>query len=97
MALTRPRIGQLVTSVAQTSDPITVLKAGSASANVDVGFLINRANGLVSNVALYWSESGNSFVLSFTNNSGATDANIVATSFATVSYTHLTLPTKRIV
>jgi len=93
MALTRPRIGQLVTSVAQTNDPITVLKAGSASANVDVGFLINRASGLVSNVALYWSESGNSFVLSFTNNSGATDANIVATSFANLTIGTLTANT----
>ena len=92
MALTRPRLGQLVSSVAQTSDPITVLKSGT-SANVDVGFLMNRANGLVSNVAIYWNESGNTFALSFTNSSGTTDANIVPTSYANLTVGTLTANT----
>jgi len=54
MALTRPKIGQFTTEITSLTDPITVLNGGSSSANVDVGFLMNRANGLVSNVALYW-------------------------------------------
>lgn len=84
MALTRPRFGQLNTSVVAGTDPITVLHAGSTSANVDVGFLINRANGLVSNVALYWNESGNAFVTAFTSNTGLTDSNIAVTGYANI-------------
>ena len=85
MALTKPRIGQLDTSVFAQSDPITVLHQGATLANVDVGFLFNRANGLVSNVALYWSESANSFVTSFTSNSGVTNSNISASSYANLT------------
>lgn len=89
MALTRPRIGQLNTNVFADADPITVLHAGATAANVDVGFLINRANGLVSNVALYWSESGNTFVTAFTSNTGITDSNILVTSYANVTVGNL--------
>lgn len=85
MALTRPRFGQLNTSVVAESDPITVLHQGASQANVDVGFLFNRANGLVSNVALYWSESGQSIVTAFTSNSGATDSNIAVSSYANLT------------
>ena len=85
MALTKPRIGQLNTSVSASSDPITVLNQGSTTANADVGFLFNRANGLVSNVALYWSESANSFVTSFTSNSGVTNSNISPSSYANLT------------
>ena len=85
MALTRPRLGQLNTSVVSTSDPIQVIHAGSTAANVDIGFLMNRANGLVSNVALYWNESGNTFVTAFTANTGTTDTNVTATSYANVT------------
>ena len=85
MALTRPRIGQFDTSSTTFSDPITVLHGGSTTANVDVGFLMNRANGLVSNVALYWNESGNTFVTAFTSNTGGTDSNILVTSYAPIT------------
>ena len=85
MALTRPRIGQLNTNVFAEADPITVLHAGATAANVDVGFLMNRANGLVSNVALYWNEAGNTFVTAFTSNSGATDTNVSVTSYASIT------------
>lgn len=84
MALTRPRLGQLDTSVIAGTDPIAVLHAGSTTANVDIGLLMNRANGLVSNVAIYWNESGNTFVTAFTANSGVTDSNITATSYAPI-------------
>jgi hypothetical protein len=85
MALTRPKIGQLQSTTSTLSDPITVLHQGSTSANVDVGFLFNRANGLVSNVALYWNETGNNFVTAFTSNSGITDSNITVTSYANLT------------
>ena len=85
MALTKPRIGQLNTSVSATSDPITVLNQGSTTANADVGFLFNRANGLVSNVALYWSESGNTFVTAFTSNTGANNGNILVSSYTNLA------------
>ncbi len=76
MALTRPRLGQINTTVSNFTDPIVVFNAGSTQANVDQGILFNRANGLVSNVALFFSESANSFVLGFTANSGQTNSNI---------------------
>lgn len=85
MALTRPRFGQLNTSIVAEADPITVLHQGATQANVDVGFLFNRANGLVSNVALYWSESSQSIVTAFTSNSGATDSNISVSSYANLT------------
>jgi len=88
MALTRPKLTQFVTTVASLSDPITVLKAGTAQANIDIGFLMNRANGLVSNVALYWNEQGNTFVTAFTANTGLTDTNVTATSYANVTTGH---------
>jgi len=85
MALTRPKIWDIDTNVEYFKDPITVLHQGATIANVDVGFLMNRANGLVSNVALYWNESGNTFVTAFTGNSGATDSNITVTSYAPIT------------
>jgi hypothetical protein len=85
MALTRPKIWDIDTNITQFSDPMTVLHQGSTLANVDVGFLFNRANGLVSNVALYWNESGNSFVTAFTTNSGGTDTNVSVTSYANIT------------
>ncbi len=85
MALTRPRIQQFDTTISSISDPITVLKAGVAQANVDIGFLMNRANGLVSNVALFWSESGQQIVAGYTTANGAAFSNIAVTSYANVT------------
>lgn len=85
MALTRPRIGQFNTTVTSVSDAIVVLHGGATAANVDVGFLMNRANGLVSNVALYWNESGNTFVTAFTSNTGNTNTNVAVTSYANLT------------
>lgn len=82
MPLTRPKIWDLDTNVSFFTDAITVLHQGATSADTDVGFLFNRANGLVSNVALYWSESGNAFVTGFTSNTGTNYGNIVTTSYA---------------
>jgi hypothetical protein len=89
MALTRPRFGQLNTSIVAEADPITVLNQGASSANVDVGFLFNRANGLVSNVALYWSESAQSIVTAYTANTGATNSNISVSSYANLTIGNL--------
>lgn len=88
MALTRPTLAQLTTGIARVSDPITTLHAGFNSANVDIGFLMNRANGLVSNVALYWNEAGNTFVTAFTGNTGETNSNILVSSYANVTTGH---------
>ena len=80
--ITRPKLSQINTAVVAFRDPITVIHAGATSADVDIGFLMNRANGLLANVAIYWNESGNTFVTAFTSNSGATDSNIVPNSYA---------------
>jgi len=85
MALTKPKLSQNIdTDISVFSDPILVLHQGSALADVDTGFLFNRANGLVSNVAFYWSESDNSFVTALTSSTGAADANISVSSYANV-------------
>lgn len=85
MALTRPKIWDIDTNIEYFMDPITVLHQGSTSANVDVGFLFNRANGLVSNVALYWNESTQSFVTAYTSSDGTTNSNVTVTSYANVT------------
>jgi hypothetical protein len=85
MALTKPKLSQNIdTDISVFTDPILVLHQGSTLANVDTGFLFNRANGLVSNVALYWSESANTFVAAFTTSTGAPDANVSPTQFANI-------------
>lgn len=89
MALTRPTLAQLTTGIARISDPITVLHQGATAANVDVGFLFNRANGLVSNVALYWSESAQSIVTAYTTNTGQSDSNISVASYAPLTVGNL--------
>jgi hypothetical protein len=85
MALTRPKIWDLDTNIEYFVDPITVINSGATQANVDVGFLVNRAQGLVSNVALYWSESAQSFVTAFTSNDGTTNSNITIGSYANLT------------
>ena len=89
MALTRPRAYQIDSTIESISDPITVLHAGATLANVDVGFLVNRANGLLSNVAIYWSESSGSFVTAYTTSSGGADSNIAVTSYAPITVGNL--------
>ena len=85
MALTRPKISNINTDIVGFLDPITVLHQGASQPNIDVGFLFNRANGLVSNVALYWSESANAIVTSFTSNSGSSNGNVQSTGYANVA------------
>jgi hypothetical protein len=80
MALTKPKLSQNIdTDVSVFSDPILVLHQGSTSANLDVGFLMNRSNGLTSNAAVIWQESSKSFVHILTTDSGAPDANHMPT------------------
>jgi hypothetical protein len=85
MALTRPKIWDIDTNIEYFKDPITVLHQGASSANVDVGFLFNRANGLVSNVAMVWQESTQSFIHVYTSSSGTTDSNVVITANANIT------------
>ena len=55
MALTRTRFSQSNTAIAKIQDPITVLNSSSSLANVDVGFLINRNQGIKANAAVCYS------------------------------------------
>ena len=83
MALTKPKLSQNIdTDISVFTDPILVLHQGSSLANVDTGFLLNRANGLVNNVAIYWSEGTKSFVTAFTDSTGAPDSNVNVLSYA---------------
>jgi hypothetical protein len=87
MALTRPKIQDLDTTIEYFKDPITTINSGSTQANVDIGFLMNRASGLVSNVALYWSEATQSFRFVYTDSTGNEYpySNVHALSSANVS------------
>lgn len=86
MALTKPKLSTNInTDSSVFSDPILVLHQGSTLANVDVGFLMNRSNGLTSNAAVIWQESSKSFVHILTNSSGVADSNLVVQSYANVS------------
>jgi hypothetical protein len=85
MALTRTRFIQSDTTKAKLQDPITLLNSDSTVANVDVGFLINRNLGVKSNVAVVWSESGNTFVVAFTNDTGITNSNLNVSTYANVT------------
>ena len=90
MALTRPPLSFLNTNSTVFSDPLLVLHQGSDSSDSDVGFVFNRANGLVANVALYWSEADKAFYTTYTNSGGATDANLVPTTYANLVTNALT-------
>lgn len=93
MALTRPRLGQLVTNVVNLTDNITVINSAATQANVDVGFLFNRTDGVgsVPNVALYWNETLKSFSFATTADSDSVSfANINATSWANVTAGNIT-------
>jgi hypothetical protein len=91
MALTKPKLSQNIdTDVSVFSDPILVLHQGSTSANLDVGFLMNRSNGLTSNAAVIWQESTRSFVYILTNDSGASNSNLNVLSYANVTVGNIT-------
>ena len=84
MALTRPRASQINTVITNVTDPLIVLNNGSTVANIDVGLVMNRNNGTLPNVALFWDESANTFVTSFTTSTGGTDANVIISEYANV-------------
>jgi len=85
MALTRPTIYNLQTNIEVFNESMTVLNAGASSANVDVGFILNRAHGLVPNAAFYWSESTQSFVVALTSNAGITASNISVSNYGNIT------------
>jgi len=85
MGLTRPRVYQINTTTTGLEDPIVVINQGSTIANVDIGFIMDRNNGSVSNVALYWSESSNTFITGFTGDAGTIRSNITLTNYANIT------------
>lgn len=86
MALTKPKLSQNIdTDISVFSDPILVLHQGASVADVDVGFLMNRSNGLTSNAAVIWQESSKSFVHILTNSTGVANSNLAVQSYANVS------------
>jgi hypothetical protein len=86
MALTKPKLSTNInTDSSVFTDPILVLHQGSTTPDIDVGFLMNRSNGLTANAAVIWQESSKSFVHILTNSSGAPDANLNVQSYANVS------------
>jgi hypothetical protein len=84
MALTRPNYNNLNSNVEVFNDPITLLNGGAVSDD-DVGILINRANGLIPNVALYFNETTQSFVTAYTYDDGMINANINVVNYAPIT------------
>lgn len=91
MALTRPNFENILTNTAIFTDSVTVLHGGATQANADIGFLFNRASGLVPNAAFYWSESTQSFITSLTANAGVNNANLSVQSYANLTVGNLLL------
>lgn len=86
MALTKPKLSQNIdTDISVFNDPILVLHQGSTTPDIDVGFLMNRSNGLTANAAVIWQESSRSFVHILTNSSGVSSSNLAVQSYANVS------------
>ena len=89
MALTRPNMENILTNVAVFTDSMTVLHQGATQANIDVGFVFNRASGLVPNAAFYWSESTQSMVIALTANAGgnfgSTPGNIAVQTYSNLT------------
>jgi len=85
MPLTRPLINNLNTNVEIFNESMTVLHGNSTQANVDIGFVMNRAMGLVPNSAFYWNEGSQSFYFAMTANAGITYSNITPSSYANVT------------
>lgn len=93
MGLTRPRFSQFDTTISSISDPITVLNKSSTQANIDIGFLLNRDGGVSSNIALFWRQSANTFVLAFSSNTGEITGSVSNSNIAISEYANLRINT----
>jgi hypothetical protein len=91
MALTRAKISVIDTSVEYFTDPIVILNKAASSANIDVGFIVNRNGGALSNTAVYWNETTKSFTMAQTSSSGVTDSNIAITGYANLTVGNVTV------
>jgi hypothetical protein len=80
MGLTRPRLGQLQTSITEIDDPLVVLNNAETGTNAsDIGFVFER--GTSTNVALIWDESADEMVFINTTETGSTDGNVTISSY----------------
>jgi hypothetical protein len=86
MALTRPTALQINTVVSAITDPLTILNEGATSANIDVGFIMNR--GDASNVAFAWQESSGQFIVATTTSTGTINANVEISNYANIRAGH---------
>jgi len=84
MALTRPTLNQINTTITALNDPLTVINKSATTANQDVGFVFNRDGGSTANVAVIWDETNDQFALVTTSSSGATNANVTISDYADV-------------
>lgn len=91
MPLTRVNINNVNTTVTSIADPLLVVNKNSTAANVDIGLVFNRDGGATSNVAIIWDETNDQFALVTTSSSGATNANVVVSSYANVTAGNLTV------
>ena len=84
MALTRPTAAQINSNVEVITDPLSLLNNRGTNNNQDVGFIMNRNGGGVSNVAMFWQESSQRFVFALTSSNGSVNSNVTVTNTANV-------------
>jgi hypothetical protein len=81
MALTRPRVNQIVSASVEFADPLIRLNKDQTGANnKDTGIVFER--GSDTNTALIWDESADQFALINTNDTGTTSGNVSISSYA---------------
>lgn len=81
MGLTRARLAQVETVTASLQDPITLINRGADTANVDVGFVLNRDGGTSSNIAVIWDETNDILTTVYTDSTGGLNSNINITGY----------------
>lgn len=89
MALTRPTIQNLNTNNAAFNDSLTVTNFANV-ANRDIGQIFDRSQASKPNVAIIWSETYQSFLLAYTNDSGQINGNITVLSNADLILSNVT-------
>ena len=81
MGLTRPTAGMINFSIHNVTDPLVRINSGQTGTNdKDVGFVFERGDD--TNVALFWDETADQFVLVNTTEDGSTNGNAVISSYA---------------
>ena len=83
MGLTRPTAGMINFSIHNVTDPLVRINSGQTGTNdKDIGFIFERGDD--ANVALFWDETADQFVLVNTTEDGSTNGDVTISSYADI-------------